>query len=338
MKKHLVTIFSLAVIAITGLYLYRHSAELSKINLQPSIPANQTVELTDYGPAPEFAGVTAWLNSDSLTIAGLKGKVVLIDFWTYSCINCIRTFPYVTKWYETYKDKGLVIVGVHTPEFPFEKEISNVADAIKRFKITYPVVLDNDYAVWNDYQNRYWPAEYLIDQKGEVVYAHFGEGNYDHTENAIRSLLGLKTEKIIDTGSDLSGVESPEMYLGTARLEYLAPGQTESPEAKNYTLPSDLDLNNFALEGKWQFTPQSTKLAGPSGKIKLKFHSGKVHVVAQSPNVQALSITVDGKQQPDVKVQQSELYTLFDSNDYADHVIEINIPQSGFEAFAFTFG
>ena len=144
----------------------------------------------DYGPAPNFIGIEKWLNSDALTISGLRGKVVLVDFWTYSCINCVRTLPYVTQWYDKYKDKGFVVVGVHTPEFAFERQTRNVQTAIKRFNIKYPVAQDNRYATWKSYDNQYWPAAYLIDKKGVIVLKHFGEGNYDEMENAIRMLVG----------------------------------------------------------------------------------------------------------------------------------------------------
>ena len=162
-------------------------------NSQPT-PPKMNIDFKNYGAAPEFTGIYHWLNSDPLTMASLKGKVVLVDFWTYSCINCIRTLPYVTKWYDTYKDKGLVVVGVHTPEFSFEKDTGNVQTAINRFGIHYPVAQDNDYGTWQAYNNQYWPAEYLINKDGEIVHEHFGEGEYDVTENAIRELLGLNDD------------------------------------------------------------------------------------------------------------------------------------------------
>ena len=187
-----------ALIILAGIYVDKST----KINLGPisqlqnNIIPGLGVNLGDYGPAPDFKKGDNWLNSQPLTIAGLKGKVVLIDFWTYSCINCIRTLPYVTKWYDAYKDSGLVVVGVHTPEFSFEKDAGNVKNAIAQFNIHYPVVQDNDYGIWTSYGNEYWPAEYLINQKGEIVEEHFGEGNYDKTENDIRQLLGLNTINI----------------------------------------------------------------------------------------------------------------------------------------------
>jgi len=305
---------------------------------KPTSPMEK-VELKNYGPAPEFSGISHWLNSAPLTMQALRGKVVLVDFWTYSCINCIRTLPYVTKWYDTYKNQGLVVVGVHTPEFAFEKDSNNVADAIKRFNIHYPVAQDNDYGTWQAYNNQYWPAEYLVDQKGNVVYAHFGEGEYDHTENAIRELLGMNADAKPDNGQDLSGVQSPEMYFGTDRLQNLAPAQTPSAAPNDYQLPAgELKLNTFALAGRWQFTPNNAVLIGGPGTIKLKFHSAKAHFVAASAKPVQLQITVDGKARPPVTVSESQLYTLLDSDSYADHTLEITVNQPGLEAFTFTFG
>jgi cytochrome c biogenesis protein CcdA/thiol-disulfide isomerase/thioredoxin len=299
---------------------------------------SSNAELVDYGQAPDFVGVTHWLNSDPLTISSLKGKVVLVDFWTFSCINCIRTLPYVTKWYDTYKDQGFVVVGVHTPEFAFEKDTNNVASAIKKFNIHYPVAQDNDYKTWNNYNNQYWPAEYLIDKNGDIEHVSFGEGDYNQTENAIRQLLGLSQENFTNQGPDLSKIASPEMYFGTMRLANLASSQQPSTTPKDYSLPDNLNLNTFALEGRWQFSEDKASLVSGSGKIKLHFNSAKVHFVSESTTPLTVSITVDGQAQPPVTIQASQLYTLFDSTNYADHTIEIIIPNSGLDAFTFTFG
>lgn len=296
------------------------------------------IDFQNYVPAPEFTGIDNWLNSDPLTIKQLKGKVVLVDFWTYSCINCIRTLPYVTKWYDTYHDQGFVVVGVHTPEFDFEKVTDNVKTAIQRFGIKYPVAQDNAYGTWQAYNNEYWPAEYLIDQNGNIVYEHFGEGEYDHTEDAIRQLLNMNTEVKPNNGQDLSGVQSPEMYFEPSRLEYLTPDQRPSDTPNEYTFTQNLQLNNFALNGTWQFKQDHAELINPKGDIRLHFSSGKVFMVAAADHPVTLKITVDGKQQPDVTVQASQLYTLFDSTDYSEHTIDIEIPDAGFQAFTFTFG
>lgn len=314
------------------------AAQNTTSTLKPVNNINEKIELEDYGPAPEFEGITNWLNSNPLTKEQLKGKAVLIDFWTYSCINCIRTLPYVTKWYDKYKDSGLVVVGIHTPEFAFEKEKDNVQTAIEHFNIRYPVAQDNDFATWRAFKNQFWPAEYLIDKNGNIVYQHFGEGNYDHTENVIRKVLGLSgfssNNNIVKAGS----VRSPEMYFKLSRLKNLTPDQSASADSKQYTLPQTLPLNNFALQGEWQFGNDHTELTKGDGKIRLHFSSGKAFIVASARKPVTLKIMVDGKPQPDVTVSMSQLYTLFDTKDYNEHTIEIEIPSPGFEAFTFTFG
>ncbi len=342
-KNILIILGVILVFIAAGVYVdHRMNMDQSLNVLRQAAPSSSpglttAPDLQNYGPAPEFAGITQWLNSDPLTISQLKGKVVLIDFWTYSCINCIRTLPYVTKWYDTYKDQGLVVIGVHTPEFAFEKDTANVQAAIARFGIHYPVAQDNNYGTWQAYNNQYWPAEYLIDKNGNIVHTHFGEGEYDVTENAIRQLLGMSPASTAGNGPDLSQVQSPEMYFGTSRLQYLISAQTPSSPAA-YTLPADVELNHFALGGSWQFGQEYIQLAKGAGEIKLKFHSGNVYMVASSPHPATLTVTVDGKAQPSVIVQGSQLYTLFNSNDYADHVIEIHVSEPGFQAYTFTFG
>lgn len=296
------------------------------------------IAFSDYGPAPEFSGISRWLNSEPLTMKELKGKVVLLDFWTYTCVNCVRTLPYVAKWYDNYKDRGLVVIGAHTPEFPFEKESSNVQNAISQYGIRYPVAQDNNYATWNAYNNQYWPAEYLIDQNGHIVYEHFGEGEYDRTENAIRLLLGLDNPVGADNGQDLSRIFSPEMYFGTSRLANLTPAQQPSEQAADYQPPINLPLNNFSLEGRWQFDREKALLADGTGKIRLHFYAGKVFIVAAAEKPVTLEVVVDGAEKKSVTVNASKLYPLFDTSDYREHTMEIIIPQSGLQAFTFTFG
>jgi len=297
---------------------------------------NTSKQLENYGTAPEFTGIQNWINSEPLTMASLKGKVVLLDFWTYSCINCIRTLPHVTKWYETYKNKGFVVVGVHTPEFAFEKVTENVQTAMKRFGINYPVAQDNNFATWTAYKNKYWPAHYLIDKEGTIRYTHFGEGNYEETEAAIQELLDVDMEiSNVQAMAPAGAVRSPEMYFGTSRLEFLT--RSQSPNLGSFSFPETISLNTFALEGKWQFSSEQITSLG-KGKIRLKFSSGKVFMVAASKNATMLKITVDGKPQADVIVKDSQLYPLFDSGEYKEHVIDIEIPAEGLEAFTFTFG
>lgn len=314
-----------------------HNDNNNSTSTQPAAPLN-VEPLQNYGKAPEFTGIDHWLNSDPLTIAGLKGKVVLVDFWTYSCINCIRTLPFVTKWYDTYKDQGLVVVGIHTPEFEFEKDTGNVADAIKRFNINYPVAQDNEYATWNAFNNEYWPAEYLIDQKGNIVYEHFGEGQYDHTENAIRELLNMNTAVAPENGQDLSGIQSPEMYFETTRLQYLTPDQHPSTNPQTYSLTQNLGLNNFALNGSWQFTADHATLTKGPGTIRLHYHSANVYMVASADKPITITVVLDGQTANQITIQSSQLYQLIKSDTSGDHTIDIQIPDAGFNAFTFTFG
>ncbi|MET0934985.1 MAG: thioredoxin family protein [Luteibacter sp.] len=292
--------------------------------------------------APEFAGIANWQNSKPLTMKGLRGKVVLIDFWAYSCINCLRTLPHVNHWYDQYKDKGLVIVGVHSPEFPFEKQDGNVRDAIKRYGITYPVAQDNDLETWDAWDNQYWPAEYLVDQRGNVVAHHFGEGNYAEMENAIRTLLGLPrldaTSETDKDAPDFNQLGSPEMYFGSDRSKNNASPEADGSGTKTFTAPSRLELNKFALVGRWEIGRDNASLVGPSGEIRLHFKAKKVHMVASANDPVTLEIAVDGKPQPPVTVQASQLYNLFDGDGYKDHVLTIKVPKANFHAFTFTFG
>ncbi len=279
--------------------------------------------LDDFGAAPEFIGLTNWVNSEPLTLAELKGKVVLVDFWTYSCINCIRTFPHVTQWYEKYKDEGLVIVGVHTPEFVFEKNPANVKKAIDQYKIKYPVAQDNDYLTWQAYNNQYWPAHYLINKEGHIVYTHFGEGNYEITENTIRSLLHMPAIEMEDS-SEKNQAKTPEIYFGTSRLEYLS---------KEKELPP----NRFSLEGEWDLRSEFAELRS-SGSIQLRFNAAKVHFVAESVEPVRAEVFIDNKKIRDLIIEASDLYTLFEAETAADRVIEIRFEQPGVKAFTFTFG
>jgi thiol-disulfide isomerase/thioredoxin len=310
---------------------------LSLLALSPAARAAETV-LHDLGPAPAFTGIAGWLNSPPLTMQGLRGKVVLVDFWAYSCINCVRTLPFLIKWQKAYKDRGLVIVGVHTPEFRFERNAANVQAAIDRFGIDYPVAQDNDMLTWNAFHNEYWPEEYLIDRKGRIVYTHAGEGNYDVTENAIRTLLDAGPAVGPEPGPDRSGIGSPEMYFGLDRVENLASPEPPRPGTHTYTAPVTLKLNQFALAGAWTLTPEKATLAKGPGEIHLHCHAGKIYMVASSPDPAILSITVDGTREPPVTVQESRMYTLLDGSDYRDHEVVITVKKAGFSAFTFTFG
>jgi len=349
MKAALITILTLAGLVVGGGLLIDSIADNGSPSLLSAVSNKKqaSVELKNYGPAPEFTGIEKWLNSEPLTMQGLRGKVVLIDFWTYSCINCVRTFPYVTGWHEKYKDKGLVVVGIHTPEFAFEKDTQNVQTALKRHNINYPVAQDNDFGTWRAYSNQYWPAHYLVDQNGNVVYYHFGEGKYQEMEQAIQELLGLdEQEEIIEDndggvssgGGSAFGGKTPEIYFGLKRLELLSKNQQASQSAKEFSLPSELPLNNFALAGQWSFSDEGAQLRGDSGKIRLRFYSKDLHMVAESDTGTVVKVFINGQLVRTVDIKDSSLYTLFEGSDSSERVLELEIDGTGFEAYTFTFG
>lgn len=296
-------------------------------------------KFNNIGPAPEFAGITKWLNSDPLTMESLQGKVVLVDFWTYSCINCIRTLPYITKWYDQYKDQGLVVIGVHTPEFAFEKVTSNVESALKRYGINYPVAQDNNYKTWGAFNNQFWPAHYLTDKNGDIVYTHFGEGEYENTEKAIRTLLGLEGEvNMPQQKNDTNQAGTQETYLGSARLSNFGGSETMTPNEQIYAFPKKLAKNKFALEGKWKIEPEAATHTQGFGRIRFNFNAAKVFMVAESSEPTTIKIYVDGKLQKGVTIYGSDLYPLFESEVGANHTMEIEFPTGGVRVFTFTFG
>jgi len=311
---------------------------ISVAEFGPSVLSGQEMNLPDHNRAPEFVGISRWLNSPPLTAAALEGKVVLVQFWTYFCINWLHTLPYVTKWYEKYKDKGFVVIGIHAPEFAFEKETSNLEAAILRFGITYPVAQDNQFSTWGAYKNRYWPAEYLIDRSGKVVTAHFGEGNYQRMESAIAGLLG---ERLPDTKAgdpDLSQIWSPEMYFGSEKNSNAVEiSQSSRVGARSYVLPREVMLDRFAFGGSWRLSEDRATLLADGGEILIRFRSPKVNLVAGSLSSQQLSITVDGKPQPSVAVQGSQLYSLYNGTS-GNHLLRLMITKTGLSAYTFTFG
>lgn len=317
-------------------YLFAHGFKNNLSDIAMQAFNNQTSTNDNYGIAPELIGLTNWINSNPLTLESLKGKVVLIDFWTYSCINCIRTLPHVTSWYEKYKDSGLVIIGVHSPEFDFEKIPTNVERAVKNYNIQYPVALDNDFLTWRAYQNHYWPAHYLINQSGNIVYTHFGEGKYDVMENKIRELLELGTEKLNITNPDIK-TGSPEMYFGLNRLANLTAKQKAVEAPFVYKAPEDLSLNTFSLDGKWQFRQDFAELQS-TGSIRLRFKAAKVHFVAEASKTVQATILVNGQEIKKLNISSSDLYTVYENDKATDTTLEIRFNQPGVRAFTFTFG
>jgi cytochrome c biogenesis protein CcdA/thiol-disulfide isomerase/thioredoxin len=307
---------------------------------QPVAHERTASGLKDYGPAPSFTGNAAWLNTPGgrpLTLQKLRGKVVLVDFWTYSCINCLRTLPYLESWYRTYAKDGFVVVGVHTPEFAFEHDVSNVRKAIGEYGVRYPVAIDNEYATWNAYGNQYWPAEYLIDARGHVREAKFGEGDYSKTENAIRSLLAErdaslpKALHLADHTPDYP--LTPESYLGTNRLESYAGSPIKKGMAK-YTLPLVLDQSQLAYGGNWDVQGERI-VAGRNARLALHFYARKVHLVLGGTGF--LDVLLNGKPLRRVHVTQDRLYTLLDQGSARDGRLELRFTP-GLSAYAFTFG
>ena len=292
-------------------------------------------------PAPEFAGISAWINSNPLTLKELRGKVVLIDFWTYSCINCVRTLPYVTKWDRTYRDKGLVVIGIHAPEFEFEKSKANVEAAIAAHQIEYPVAQDNRFDTWTAYKNRYWPAHYLIDQEGKVVYTHFGEGNYAETENNIRYLLGLGANaQNAPVAPAYSKEQTHETYLGTSRVQKFASPEKFITGDGTFSLPKFLPADHWALSGKWQVEDERIVSQQAGAKLQLNFTAGKVFLVLGTKTGKpiAVNITLNGEPHGRITVDKHTLYTLLELPSVQNGLLEIVTESEGLEAYAFTFG
>jgi cytochrome c biogenesis protein CcdA/thiol-disulfide isomerase/thioredoxin len=319
-------------------------------------------------------GATAWLNSPPLTPEALRGKVVLIDFWTYSCINCLRALPYVKGWYEKYKDHGLVVIGVHAPEFAFEKDVDNVRNAAKDLNVNYPVALDNSYAIWQAFNNQYWPAHYFVDAQGQIRGHHFGEGKYDETEQTLRALLieagnkdlpGAVSPSVRATGvqaaADEANVQSPETYVGYERAEnFASPMGFARDAAKNYSLPSHFKLNEWGLVGTWLVEKEKSVLKSAPGEIVFRFQARDLHLVL-GPSVPGkpvrFRVMIDGNPpgehhgmdvdaEGNGVVKEQRLYQLIrqskdkgnDSAAIPEHTFIIEFLDSNVQAYAFTFG
>ena len=313
-------------------------------------------------PVPEFVGITKWLNSSRftgeadtdhpLTMSELKGKVVLVDFWTYTCINCIRTLPFVTSWYEKYKDKGFIVIGVHTPEFEFEKKTENVENAIKQYAIHYPVAQDNEYGTWNAFDNHYWPAEYLIDSNGIIRRTHFGEGKYDETEMAIKALLkeaGSQVGKeIIDMPDQTPRQQfTPETYLGSSRMDRSLFSKNNTGE---YKINRPLPEHYFGFEGKWGLSGESAT-AKKGAVLEFNFYANKVFlVITPKSKDDTITVLLDGKKVDEktagidvldskIKLDTERLYNLIDlKGQSGNHLLRLEFQADGTSVYAFTFG
>src|SRR6266550_271000 len=268
--------------------------------------------LKDYGAAPDVQGIDAWVNTPPLSAGDLRGKVVLVDFWTYSCINCLRTLPYLKSWDERYRSKGLVILGVHTPEFAFEHDLGNVRAAVKRLGVDYPVALDNSYGTWKAYSNQYWPADYLVDQAGRVRDVHFGEGDYAKTERDIRLLLAAgKAGRLPQAGHDTDRtpleLRTPESYLGYLRIGNYTGSPLRTDRVATYRFPASLTQDSYAYAGTWKVEGERI-VAGDNARLRLHFEARTVHLVLTGRGF--LTVELNGKPQPTVRVNGDRLYTL----------------------------
>lgn len=326
--------------------------ELEKLKPQDN-PVQSLLNVTRKD-APELIEGGQWFNSEPLRISNLRGKVVLIDFWTYTCINCIRTLPYLRNWHEKYSDKGLVIIGVHTPEFEFEKNPDNVEKAILDFGLLYPIMQDNDYATWEAYNNRYWPAKYLINKDGKIVYTHFGEGAYDETEQKIQELLketGAEVAIPIQNPSYGVYTKTPELYLGYERIEYLAsPEGIKDDQNATYSVPSSLDKNRFAYKGIWMVGEQYASPAKNSSLL-LNFEAREVFLVMRPKNVRqngTIKVYLDDKiviqnagedvVNGIVTVDSDRLYKVIKLQTPGNHILKLEFLDNDLELYAFTFG
>lgn len=302
-------------------------------------------------PAPQIEGIDTWINSTPLTWNDLKGKVVLIDFWTFSCINCIRTLPYLKDWYAKYHDKGFEIIGIHSPEFQFEHDVNKVKNAVEQFGIHYPVALDNNFVTWQNFKNQYWPAHYLVNQNGEVVYVHFGEGEYDVTENNIRYLLGMN-EPVTETKKieAFSPGQTAETYLGYKRAErFASPDPVIKDTSAVYTYPDVLKINHWALQGEWIISAEKAVSSKANASAKIHFRASKVYMVMGTEKQPVtLTVLLNGKNMSEsfgkdvvdgkLQVRENRLYSLVDLNQESDGVLEVIADAPGLQIYTYTFG
>lgn len=350
---------ALAVLAITGAIVYLE-APWDDGSTVPPPPEDAPASALEKPGAPDFQGAKAWVNGDPVELTEQRGKVVLVDFWTYSCRNCINTFPYLRAWHDAYADDGLVIVGVHTPEFRFERDVDNVRQATDRYNLTYPVAIDNGYEIWNAYHNRFWPAKYLIDQYGRIQYTHFGEGAYEETEDKIRQLLkeaGHEPGPRAQVDSKAGGVragQTPELFAShldgykqhaIANEEGYEPGQTIT-----YAPVEDIEPDRIYLEGTWFNHDQFVRAEANATTVQLSFKAGGTNFVASPVEGACVEILLDGEpiarnlsgpdvsfehDQPCVPLDEHRAYDVY-SGPFERHHLELKAPQ-GFELYSFAF-
>ncbi|MCC7357513.1 redoxin family protein [Candidatus Uhrbacteria bacterium] len=295
---------------------------------------------------PEFAGITTWWNTvdnKPLTTADLKGKVILVDFWTYSCINCIRTFPFIKTMHERYADKGLIIVGVHTPEFAFEAEPKNVEREIKKNGFMHPIALDRDYVTWNAYANHYWPAEYFFDRQGRLRYTHFGEGEYDRSEEVIRALLAENGELLTPMAvavptPDLSKIVTRETYFGLGRGDAFS-GKTPIKNIESSLSLTDPKADMWSADGRWVFREEYAQANSVGSHFRFNVQAKKLHIVMESADAKdkIIEVYIDGKKSGETTINESRLYTIAEFPDARRHMVEIRMKDGGVRFYAATF-
>jgi thiol-disulfide isomerase/thioredoxin len=323
-------------------------------------PTQLMVDLPIEGELASLDGATGWLNSEPLSPADLKGKVVLVDFWTYTCINWLRTLSYIRAWSEKYEEHGLVVIGVHTPEFPFEEDVDNVREAVKEMMVEYPVALDSDYGIWRAFDNHYWPAAYVADAEGRIRHHRFGEGGYDELERIIQRLLGVDGDLVsvspdgLEAQADWANLGSPETYLGYEQAQNFASPAGASPgEGHSYVAPDRLRLNHWALAGDWTLERRASVLNQADGRISFRFHARDVHLVMGPPERGTsvpFRVLLDGDAPGSAHgldvdeaghgiVSQQRLHQLIrQQGPIDDRRFEITFLAPGVEAYAFTFG
>ena len=354
------------VIGIAGYFMLLEKPQVDKNNNLSALPQNKSQTSSDesrYPLAPDLIGIADYVNTtpDELKSA-MKDKVVIYDFWTYSCINCIRTFPYLKAWNEKYADTGLLIIGIHSPEFEFEKDIKNVKMATEKYGLKYPVVLDNDHQTWQAFGNNYWPAEYITDSLGHIRHTHFGEGEYDQTEKVIQRLLDERAQRLglnlnADVGvlnikeHEFSNQQTPELYFGynfSPGRDFIGNSEGFKPEkVVSYLLPSNLKQDRFYLVGQWKNFPDRMQTVSDNGTIILPYYAKDVHIVAAGSDTD-IQILLDGKAITannsglDVKngtahISEHRLYNIVSSEQAGSHILTI-IAHQGFQIYTFTFG
>lgn len=302
-----------------------------------------------YDPAIEISNPSGYLNREPFLLEDLIGeKVIMVDFWTYSCINCQRTLPYLNAWYDKYKDAGFEIVAMHAPEFEFEKDPNNVLAAMEQFGIEYPVVQDNDKSTWQGYQNRYWPRKYLIDIDGYIVYDHIGEGGYEETEMKIQELLAERADKLgqsfdvenstVQVDAKVSEAMTPEIYFGAARNSALGNGSPFAMGTLSFEAPETLLANTLYLDGSWNIENEFAKNQSEGARILLNYEAKNIYMVASAKEAVEVTVLVDGKEVKRFTVQADQLYDLVEHNKAEAHTLELIIQGTGLQAYTLTFG